>query len=154
MRWQRAALWVVENRIEILQAALGLVFVWFGALKLFGASPAVDLIAVTVPFPTSIVVPVLGVWEVAVGVLLLWGRAVGVTMGLFLALMAGTFATFVLQPRVMFDGNPALLTMEGEFVVKNVVLVAAGLAVGGSLWARRRRGDGRGGEGARGRGDG
>ena len=48
--------------------------------------------------------------------------------------MAGTFLVLLLRPDVAFQGgNPLLLTVEGEFVVKNVVLAAAGIAIGGSL---------------------
>lgn len=86
-------------------------------------------------------VPALGAYEVLLGALLLWGRLPRVTLALFWAQMAGTFLVLVVRPDVAFQGgNPFLLTVEGEFVVKNVVLAAAGVAIGGSL---RRRAAGR-----------
>lgn len=123
------------NRVTILQATLGLVFLWFGALKIFGVSPVEALIAATVPWiPAKFLIPLLGVWELAIGGLLLWGKAVRLMLLLFLAQMAGTFLVLVLQPQISFQNfNPFLLTTEGEFVVKNLVLVAAGLSIGGSL---------------------
>jgi uncharacterized membrane protein YkgB len=70
--------------------------------------------------------------------LLLIGRAMRLTLFLFVAQMVGTFLTFFVLPEVTFqDGNPLLLTVEGEFVVKNLVLVSAALVVGASV--RRRR---------------
>jgi hypothetical protein len=58
---------------------------------------------------------------------------------LFWLQMAGTFLVLVLQPDVAFQGgNPLLLTTEGEFVIKNLVLITAGLVVGSTV---RRDGD-------------
>jgi uncharacterized membrane protein YkgB len=74
-----------------------------------------------------------------VGSLLLLGRALRFTLLLFVAQMVGTFVTFVVLPEVTFqDGNPLLLTVEGEFVAKNLVLLSAALVVGTTV--RRRRG--------------
>jgi hypothetical protein len=48
--------------------------------------------------------------------------------------MVGTFLVFFVLPDVAFTaGNPLRLTVEGEFVVKNLVLLTAGLVVGSSL---------------------
>ena len=70
----------------------------------------------------------------AVGVGLLFAVALRLTLFLFWLQMAGTFLVLVLRPDVAFQaGNPFLLTTEGEFVIKNLVLIAAGLAVGGAV---------------------
>ena len=54
--------------------------------------------------------------------------------------MLGTFLVFLLLPDLTFqDGNPLLLTTEGEFVLKNLVLLSAGLVVGSQLAARDER---------------
>jgi len=48
--------------------------------------------------------------------------------------LVGTFLVFVQLPNVAFqDGNPLKLTVEGEFIVKNVVLLAAAMVVGSQL---------------------
>jgi putative oxidoreductase len=118
--------------VPILRVSLGVVFVWFGLLKIFEVSPVSELVARTVYWvDPDIIVPVLGAFEVTVGVLLLLGRALRLTLFLFLLQMLGTFLTFIVLPDVTFrDGNPLLLTVEGEFVVKNLVLIAAALVVG------------------------
>ena len=118
--------------IPVLRVSLGVLFVWFGMLKIFEVSPVSELVARTVYWvDPDIIVPLLGVFEVAVGVLLLLGRALRLTLLLFLVQMLGTFLTFIVLPNVTFrDGNPLLLTVEGEFVVKNLVLIAAALVVG------------------------
>jgi putative oxidoreductase len=118
--------------VPMLRVSLGAVFVWFGLLKIFEVSPVSDLVARTVYWvDPDVIVPLLGVFEVTVGTLLLLGRALRLTLLLFVAQMVGTFLTFFVLPNVTFrDGNPFLLTVEGEFVVKNLVLISAALVVG------------------------
>ena len=119
----------------LLRYALAVVFIWFGALKVIGRSPVYELVADTVPFlPGDFVVPAFGVLEVVIGVGLLLGIGLRVVL-LFLVLqMLGTFLVWVTQPGESFqDDNPLLLTTTGEFVLKNLVLIAAAMVVGGKL---------------------
>ena len=120
---------------RILRVCLGIVFLWFGLLKVIGQSPVAALVAETVPwFPSAVFIPVLGVWEMLVGTGLLFAVALRLTLFLFWLQMAGTFLVLVLRPDTAFQqGNPLLLTTEGEFVIKNLVLIAAGLVVGGTV---------------------
>ncbi len=121
--------------IRLLRAALGITFVWFGALKIVGLSPVADLVAKTAYWiRPEFFVPFLGVWEVAVGLGLLFGVGIRLILFLFWLQMAGTFLVLVLHPGLSFQsGNPLLLTVTGEFVTKNLVLIAAGLVVGGTV---------------------
>lgn len=125
--------------VPLLRIALAVVFVWFGALKVFDVTPVGDLVAGTVPwFDSSWFVPALGGFEVALGLVLLSGRLVGWACAAMVAHLGGTFLVYVMQPSVAFqDGNPLLMTTEGEFVAKNVVLIAAGLVV--AMWTARKR---------------
>lgn len=125
--------------IPMLRISLGLVFVWFGVLKVLDVSPVADLVARTVYWvDPELFVSGLGYFEVFVGVMLLFGWALRLTLALFVLQMIGTFLTFVVLPEVTFrDGNPLLLTVEGEFVVKNLVLISAALVVGTTV---RRQG--------------
>lgn len=128
-----------EHGVPVLRIALGIVFVWFGALKVIGRSPVGDLVAQTVYWvDPAWFVPFLGVWEAAVGVGLLAGVALRLVLFLFWLQMAGTLLVLVLRPDLAFqNGNPLLLTVTGEFVIKNLVLIAAGLVVGSTV--RRTR---------------
>lgn len=121
--------------IRLLRMCLGLVFLWFGALKVSGDSPVAALVAAAVPwFPPEQFIPFLGAWEILVGAGLLFRVALRVTLFLFWMQMAGTFLVLVLRPDLAFQhGNPLLLTTEGEFVIKNLVLIAAGLVVGSTV---------------------
>ena len=76
-------------------------------------------------------VPVLGIVEIAVGSLLVVNRLVRVALATFAGQMVGTFLVFLILPDVVFrDGDPLLLTVEGEFVIKNLVLIAGAMVVG------------------------
>jgi putative oxidoreductase len=115
----------------LLRISLGIVFVWFGVLKVAGVSAVGGLVAATVPFLDSgTFVPVLGVIEIAIGLGFATGRLLRVLLPVFAAHMAGTFLVLITLPDVAFEGgNPLVLTTVGEFVVKNLVLLTAGLAV-------------------------
>lgn len=120
---------------SMLRISLGVVFFWFGALKVLGMTPVTDLVAGTVSWADpGWFIPALGTVEVLIGSGLILGRSLRLVLVLFTAQMAGTFLVFLVQPDVAFiAGNPLLLTVEGEFVVKNVVLLSAGLVVGSHL---------------------
>jgi uncharacterized membrane protein YkgB len=127
-RPQTGALSVTEARaVALLRChgplfmrwALGLVFAWFGALKIADTTPVAELIADTLRLradPGRRPYPALGLFEI------------------------GTFLVLVRQPEVAFqNGNPLLLTTEGEFVVKNLVLFAGAMIVAGALPPRQPR---------------
>jgi uncharacterized membrane protein YkgB len=123
-----------------LQLSLGIVFIWFGALKLVDLSPAADLVRNTVYWwDPEVFLPLLGVWEIVIGVCLLIRPLVRVAIPLLLLQMPGTMLPLVLLPEVCFTRVPFGLTLEGQYIVKNIVLVAAALVVGGSLRDRRFR---------------
>jgi uncharacterized membrane protein YkgB len=84
--------------------------------------------------PASISLPSIGIFEVVLGVAFMTGFAMRITLALFWLHMTGTFLVPVLRPDLAFqDGNPLYLTATGEFVVKNLVLISAGLVVGGTV---------------------
>lgn len=122
---------------RLLRVAVGVVFIWFGALKVADLSPVADLVAQTVYWvPPKFFVPFLGWWEIVVGIGLLLGVALRFVLLLFWLQMAGTFLVLVLRPELAFQGgNPLLLTVLGEFVVKNLVLIASGLVIGSTVSA-------------------
>lgn len=123
--------------IPSLRVSLAIVFIWFGALKVFDVTPVTDLVGrIVYWFDPVWVVPALGVLEIVVGVGLLFKIALRPVLALFAGQMVGTFLVLVLLPEISFqDGNPLLLTVEGEFVIKNLVLLSAGMVVGATVRA-------------------
>lgn len=124
------------NKVSLpaLRISLGIVFIWFGVLKVFGDSPANDLITKTVYwFNPDIFIPILGIWEAAIGLCLLVPSFIRVGLFLLALQMPGTFLPLVLLPEVCFIAIPFNLTLEGQYIVKNLVLIGAAMAVGGRL---------------------
>lgn len=119
--------------ITALRLALGSIFLWFGALKLFGNSPVASLIQETYSFlPINVFVLVLGVWETVIGLGMILKRALRCMVILLCIHLIGTFSAIWFNPRIFFvRGVPFCLTVDGEFVVKNLVLITAALVIAG-----------------------
>ncbi|MEU7026453.1 hypothetical protein AB0A60_07120 [Streptomyces sp. NPDC046275] len=117
--------------LVLLRVGLGGVFVWFGVLKAIGQSPAAQLVVDVIPFDTGTwFVPALGWAEIALGLWLLTARAAHLLLPALTAHLLGTFLVLLLTPHAAFEhANPLLLTLIGEFVVKNVVLLAGAVVV-------------------------
>jgi putative oxidoreductase len=132
---------VRKHGILVLRIAVAVVFIWFGALKVFGVSPVADLVARALPFlPPDVAVKGMGVLELLIGAGLLSGWAIRVTMLIFFVQMLGTFLILVFEPDQSFQhGNPLLLSVLGEFVVKNLVLIAAGIVIASAITPARPR---------------
>ncbi len=114
-----------------LRVLLGLLFIWFGALKVAGVSPVKAMVAGTLPWADpNMIVPVLGGVEVLLGLALVTGVALRLALPALAAHLAGTFLTFLMLPgQMIHDSNPLLLTQDGEFVMKNLVLISAALVL-------------------------
>jgi len=121
--------------VPFLRFAIGIVFVWFGVLKTIGElSPAYDLVAATVYWLTpEIIVPLLGLWEVGIGVCFLIAPLTRLGLILLALQMPGTFLPLVLLPEVCFTVFPFGLTLEGQYIVKNLVIIGSALVIGAGL---------------------
>jgi uncharacterized membrane protein YkgB len=120
--------------IPALRFAVGVVFIWFGALKVFGVSPAADLVAATVyVLPAELFVPVLGVWEVLIGICLLYPPLTRIGLLLLAVQLPGTFLPLVLLPDVVYVTFPHALTVEGQYIIKNLVIIAGALVLGSTV---------------------
>lgn len=131
----RITRWMAANGVLLLRIALGIVFIWFGALKLVpGLSPAEELVLATVPFlPGHVFMTILAIWEIAIGIGFLTGKALRITILLLFLQMPGTISPVFLLPERVFDVFPFGLTLEGQYIVKNLVLIAAAIVVGATV---------------------
>lgn len=118
----------VQDRLMVgLRISLGVVFVWFGTLKVAGFNPVYEIIAAGFPFFASgIGFTVLGLLETVIGIGLILNLFPVVTHIALLLHLAGTFSVFALGPELMFNPYFPILTLEGEFVFKNAVLAMSG----------------------------
>jgi uncharacterized membrane protein YphA (DoxX/SURF4 family) len=119
--------------ITALRLALGSIFLWFGALKIFGGSPVAVLIQETYSFmPIHVFMFVLGVWEIVIGIGIMLKRALRCVLILLCVHLLGTFTAIWFNPGIFFvQGVPFCLTVDGEFVMKNLVLITAALVIAG-----------------------
>ncbi|MDO8594389.1 MAG: hypothetical protein Q7R93_02645 [bacterium] len=121
---------VFEHTIAFLRIALGIIFFWFAALKLLGFNPVYDIVYASFPFLASGVGNILlGVLEVAIGIALLCNIFPKTTHAVLILHLLGTFGVFVTAPEIMFDPYFPMLTLAGEFVVKNLSLAMSGIVV-------------------------
>lgn len=126
--------WLNTYGYRILQVSLGIVFIWFGLLKPFHASPASALVAQTVYWvDPSWFIPFLGWWEVIIGLCLLYRPLIRIGLLLMAVQMAGTFLPLILLPEVVYGNSFFELTMAGQYVIKNLVLIGAAMVIGSRL---------------------
>jgi uncharacterized membrane protein YkgB len=131
---RRIADWMHRYGLSVLRVGLAIVFIWYGMLKPLGMSPAAELVRRTVYFvPPDIFIPILGWWEVAIGVGLLYRPLNRTAIFLLFLQMPGTLLPLVLLPEVCFTQVPWGLTLEGQYIIKNAVLIGAALVVGGTV---------------------
>src|SRR3990170_4190752 len=132
----RITTWMSVHGITLTRIALGVVFLWFGAIKFVpGWSPAADLAARTIEritlgiVPPEVGLPLLAAWESLIGIGLLLGRFLRATLLLLFVQMPGTMLPLLLFPAETFTTFPFSPTMEGQYIIKNVVLVAAAIVI-------------------------
>ncbi len=115
--------------------ALFIVFFWFGSLKLFGLSPANDLVEALLlkipimnmwPFESFIVV--LGLFEMIIAVLFLSQRTTKIAVMILIPHMITTIVPLFLLPDMVWQGTFAP-TLEGQYIIKNIVIVALAISV-------------------------
>jgi len=132
--------WMAHYGILLLRVSLGLVFFWFGILKFFpDLSPAQDLATRTIDvltfglIPTSVSILILAIWECVVGLGLSLGVFMRVTLLLLWLQMLGTITPIFLFPHEVFARIPYAPTLEGQYIIKNIVLISAGIVIGATV---------------------
>ena len=127
--------WMGDNGFVILRISLGIVFFWFGMLKFFpGLSPAENLVRNTVYFISpDIFIPILALWETTIGLGLITGKYMRITLLLLFLQMPGTALPLVILPDTVWTSFPYGLTLEGQYIIKNLVLIGGGLVLGATV---------------------
>jgi uncharacterized membrane protein YphA (DoxX/SURF4 family) len=131
---------MAEHGLTLLRLALGVVFFWFGVLKFFpGASPAEALAGKTIETLTFGAIPeetalrILAVWESAIGIGLFVGRWMRAVLLLLFVQMLGTITPLFLFPTETWTIFPIAPTLEGQYIIKNIVIVSAAIVLGATV---------------------
>jgi putative oxidoreductase len=136
--------WLVAHSIKLLRVSLGCVFLGFGFLKFFPmVSPAEQLVMDTTStltfhlVPGSVSIIAIAVLECVIGLWLLSGRALRGAMYLLAIELVGILAPVVVLGDKLFSGPHNAPTLQGQYVLKDVILVAAVLVVAATVRGAR-----------------
>ena len=121
--------------ILLSRYSLAMIFIWFGLLKPLGISPAQELVENTVYWfeNKAVFVKFLGWWEVLIGFTMCFRPLIRISILLLFLQMPGTFLPLVLLPEVCFTDFPYGLTLEGQYIVKNLIIISSALVIGGTV---------------------
>lgn len=126
--------WMERWGHRIHRLTLALVFLWFGTLKVAGYKSATSLIAHTVYFSTpEKIVPILGWWEIAIGLCLAFHPLLRVALLLLALRLPGTLLALILKVDVCFVEFPWVPSVEGQYLIKDFLLFGAALVLGGTI---------------------
>ncbi len=132
--------WMADNAIKILRISLGLIFLWFGVLKFFpGVSSAEGIATKTISvltfgfFQPAVSIFILAAWETLIGLGLLFNKFLRETLFLLFFQMIGTITPLFFFPHETFTHFPIVPTLEGQYIIKNLILISAGLAIGATV---------------------
>ncbi len=128
--------------IPAIRISFAIIFFWFGILKPFGLSAAEGLLKATVawlPFGTPDTwLKVIGWWEVIIGLTFLFKSTTRIAIALLFLQMLGTFMPLVFLPEVTFQNNNVLMpTLEGQYIIKNLMIISAALVLGGKFYKKK-----------------
>lgn len=123
---------MAKHSVNLMRTALSIIYIWFGILKVFGMSPAGDLVEKTVFwFNPEFFIPTLGICEVLIGLGLLIRKLIPATVLLLLLHMIATLTPFFILQSSCFEIFPYEPTLAGQYIIKNLVLVAGALVIAG-----------------------
>lgn len=132
--------WMAGKGLFLLRISIGVIFLWFGLLKFFpGLSPAEDLAINTIRLmsfgllPDQLIIIGLASWETLIGLGLIVNRYMRETLLLLYLQMLGTLSPVVLFPSEVFTHFPYALTLEGQYIIKNFVVISAGIVLGATV---------------------
>lgn len=132
--------WMARYGPLLLRISLGVVFFWFGFLKFFpNLSPAQNLAIQTIDtltfglIPPGVSIYLLAIWETLIGLGLIFGVFLRATLLLLFVQMLGTLLPVAFFPSEVFLRVPYAPTLEGQYIIKNLVLISAGLVIGATV---------------------
>jgi len=132
--------WMARTGHPVESWLLGILFVWFGSLKVAGQPTATSIIAKTVYLgDPAFTVPALGVWEVCIGLCLLIRPLLRLAIALMLIRLPGTLIALVVKFDECFDGSVFTPNTQGQYLMKDAALLGAALVLGSTVRARSRR---------------
>lgn len=135
--------WLTQHSITLLRVSMGAVIFGYGLLKYFpGVSPAENLVRTTTHLltfglvPDNVALALVATMECAIGLSLIIGRFLQVTIYLLVFWAIGTLSPVLLMPQRLFSGPNHAPTLEGQYVLKDIVFLTASLVIATTLTLR------------------
>lgn len=123
--------------MALLRISVGMVFLWFGFLKFFGnTSAAASIAARTISWlttdmiPSVTAMPILAALECLIGIGILTKKYMQFVIPLLYFQMAGTLLPLFIFPGETWEIIPLVPTLEGQYIIKNAILISAGIVLG------------------------
>ena len=130
--------------IHALRLSLVVIYIWFGALKLVDLSPACALVAATAKWAPIFDAPtwvcIMGWGEIGIGLMFILPKTVRLGVVLLAFHIVGTALPLFLLPELSFQSEHGLYapTMTGQYIIKNLLLIATGLVIGGAVCGKSK----------------
>ena len=126
----------MNQTIKLIRLSLGIIFLWYGMLKFFPTlSPAEELATRTIDIMffglinPLLSIKLLAILEISIGIGFLFGFYTRVVVLVFIGHMICTFAPLFLLPELSFTHAPFAFTLVGQYIVKNIVFILAGILI-------------------------
>ena len=131
--------WMEHYGHALHRYSLGIFFIWVGALKAYGVSTATSLIAHVVYWgEPKTILPILGWWEVAIGICLLYRPFIRIALCLLAIRLPGSVLALFVLPDICFVHFPFAPSLEGQYLIKDILLFSAAMVIGGTVRLERR----------------
>jgi len=122
----------IDFKISLLRISIGIVYIWFGALKFFpDMSPAESIARDTISFLTVDLIPsdigylMLAIWEIGLGFLLVFNFFSRAAVVIALIHMVLTFVPLFVFASSSFETPPYAFTLLGQYILKNIIIICA-----------------------------
>ncbi len=132
--------WMAANGIAFLRISIGIIFFWFGFIKYFpGLSPIEDLALRTTKvltfdlFSDNAMAIGLATLECLIGIGLLTGKFLRSTLLLLLLQLVGAISPVFIFPKEVFKIIPIVPTLAGQYIIKDIIIISAGILIGGTV---------------------
>jgi uncharacterized membrane protein YkgB len=119
---------------KLHRVSLGFFFIWMGLLKVIGYKTNTEIIAHSIYWGDPLVmVYVLGSWELLIGIFFMIRPLVRIALLFLILRIPGILMAFILKMDTCFIHFPLAPTVEGQFLIKDLTIFFAALAIAASL---------------------
>lgn len=132
--------WMADNGIAFLRISVGIIFLWFGFIKYFPGLSSIEDLAIRTTrvltfnlFSDRGMAIGLATLECLIGIGLLTGKFLRAILLLLLLQLIGAISPVFIFPHEVFKIIPIVPTLAGQYIIKDIIIISAGILIGGSV---------------------